>query len=217
MVTWQWLNPLAFRFSGVGIIVRRIPLTSATCIAALIRIPMNVNERRRMRPKMRPPGDPSPPGDLRPWSVGGCGEPSRCPSTSAPSFLIASSQRGQCRRPDGAANLRASDYHKPLPDNSGHARTVSCDHRRCLCPVRTGAGCWRSFRAGKGWRRPWWPFRRRVLGYVARRVDDLASEEAMVRDPGGGVPEVLNETDNSSGAWERSVAANTFRTLMLYP
>jgi hypothetical protein len=131
--------------------------------------------------------------------------------------LIASSQRGQCRRPDGAANLRASDYHKPLPDNSGHARTVSCDHRRCLCPVRTGAGCWRSFRAGKGWRRPWWPFRRRVLGYVARRVDDLASEEAMVRDPGGGVPEVLNETDNSSGAWERSVAANTFRTLMLYP
>ena len=31
-------------------------MTSATCIAALVRTPMNVGERRRMRPMMRPPG-----------------------------------------------------------------------------------------------------------------------------------------------------------------
>jgi hypothetical protein len=36
------------------IAVRRIPLVSVTSIAALIRIPMNADERRQMRPKMRP-------------------------------------------------------------------------------------------------------------------------------------------------------------------
>lgn len=50
------VEPQAFRFSGVGIIVRRVTLTSATCIAALIRTLMNVGERMRMRPKMRPSG-----------------------------------------------------------------------------------------------------------------------------------------------------------------
>ncbi len=49
------VEPQTFRFSGLGIIVRRIPFTSVTCIAALIRILMNIDERRRMRPKMRPP------------------------------------------------------------------------------------------------------------------------------------------------------------------
>lgn len=39
-----------------GIIVRQIPFTSATCVAALIRIPMNVDERRRMRAKAISPG-----------------------------------------------------------------------------------------------------------------------------------------------------------------
>jgi hypothetical protein len=50
------VEPLTFRFSGVGIAVRRIPLTSATCMAALIWTLMNAGERRWMRPKMRPPG-----------------------------------------------------------------------------------------------------------------------------------------------------------------
>jgi hypothetical protein len=50
------IEPPTFRFSEVWITVRRIPLTSTTCIAALIRTPMNAGERRRMRPKMRPPG-----------------------------------------------------------------------------------------------------------------------------------------------------------------
>ena len=36
--------------------VHRILLTSATCIAALNRTRLNADERRRMRPKMRPPG-----------------------------------------------------------------------------------------------------------------------------------------------------------------
>ncbi len=49
-------------------IVRRIPLTSVTCIAALNRTWLNADERRRMRPKMRPPG---PVGSwtrsFRPW------------------------------------------------------------------------------------------------------------------------------------------------------
>lgn len=48
------MEPLTFRFSGLGITVRRIPLTFVTCIAELMRMPMNVDERRRMRPKMRP-------------------------------------------------------------------------------------------------------------------------------------------------------------------
>jgi hypothetical protein len=48
--------PSTFRFSGLGITVRRIPLTSVPCIAALNRTRLNENERRRMRPKMRPPG-----------------------------------------------------------------------------------------------------------------------------------------------------------------
>jgi hypothetical protein len=44
---------MTFRFSGLGIIARRITLTSMTCIFELIRMPMNVNERMRMRPKTR--------------------------------------------------------------------------------------------------------------------------------------------------------------------
>jgi hypothetical protein len=56
MATVQRVGPLTFRFSEVGIIVRRITLRSVTCVAALIRIPMNVDERMRMRPKMRTPG-----------------------------------------------------------------------------------------------------------------------------------------------------------------
>jgi hypothetical protein len=50
------LKPPTFRFSEVWITVRRIPPTFVTCIAAPIRIPLNADERRRMRPKMRPPG-----------------------------------------------------------------------------------------------------------------------------------------------------------------
>jgi hypothetical protein len=45
------VEPPTFRFSEVGIIVHRIPLTSATCIAAWIRTPMNEGERRRMETK----------------------------------------------------------------------------------------------------------------------------------------------------------------------
>ena len=79
-----------FRFSGVGIIVRQIVPAFVTCISALIRIPMNLNERRRMRPTMRPPGHPLPHGDLRPWWVGECGEPDlaapvRLPQVHSPS------------------------------------------------------------------------------------------------------------------------------------
>ncbi len=48
------IEPPTFRFSGLGIIVHRIAHTSATCIAAWIRAPMNVDERMRMRPRMRP-------------------------------------------------------------------------------------------------------------------------------------------------------------------
>jgi hypothetical protein len=50
------VEPPTFRFSGLGIIVHRITLTSVTCIAASIRTSMNVDERIRMRPKTRPPG-----------------------------------------------------------------------------------------------------------------------------------------------------------------
>jgi hypothetical protein len=45
-----------FRFSGVGIIVRRIPLVSAICANTAIRTPMNAGERRWMRPRIRPLG-----------------------------------------------------------------------------------------------------------------------------------------------------------------
>jgi hypothetical protein len=48
------VEPLTFRFSGLGIIVRRIPFTSVTCTVGLMRMSMNLDERRRMRPKMRP-------------------------------------------------------------------------------------------------------------------------------------------------------------------
>ena len=44
------LEPPTFRFSGVGITVRRIPLTSAIWANTSIRTPMNAGERRWMRP-----------------------------------------------------------------------------------------------------------------------------------------------------------------------
>ena len=56
MATRGGVEPPTFRFSGVWITVRRIPLTSVTCIAALNRTRLNADERRRTRPKMRPPG-----------------------------------------------------------------------------------------------------------------------------------------------------------------
>jgi hypothetical protein len=40
--------PSTFRFPGLAITVRRIALTSGICIAALIRMLMNGDERRRM-------------------------------------------------------------------------------------------------------------------------------------------------------------------------
>ena len=51
-------EPLTFRFSEVWIIIHQITLTSVTCTAALIRIPINVDERRRMRPRMSPRSRP---------------------------------------------------------------------------------------------------------------------------------------------------------------
>jgi hypothetical protein len=50
MVARGGVEPPTFRFSGVGITVRRIPLTSAICANASIRTPMNAGERRWMRP-----------------------------------------------------------------------------------------------------------------------------------------------------------------------
>jgi hypothetical protein len=48
-------NP-TFRFSGLGTIVRPIPLTCAICANTSIRTLMNAGERRWVRPKMRPRG-----------------------------------------------------------------------------------------------------------------------------------------------------------------
>jgi hypothetical protein len=56
MVAVRGVAPPTFRFSGVGIIVHRVPFTFVTCTVVLMRMPMNLDERRRMRPKMRPPG-----------------------------------------------------------------------------------------------------------------------------------------------------------------
>jgi hypothetical protein len=50
------VGPPTFRFSGLGITVRPIPLTFVTCIAEINRTRLNADERRRMRPRMRPPG-----------------------------------------------------------------------------------------------------------------------------------------------------------------
>jgi hypothetical protein len=36
--------------------VRRVLFAFVTCTVVLMRMPMNLDERRRMRPKMRPPG-----------------------------------------------------------------------------------------------------------------------------------------------------------------
>jgi hypothetical protein len=56
VVARSGVEPPTFRFSGLGITVRRTPLTSVTCIAALTRTLVNADEYMRMRPKMRPPG-----------------------------------------------------------------------------------------------------------------------------------------------------------------
>ena len=61
------VEPSTFRFSGLGTRVRQALPASVTCIAALIRTPLDTNERTRMRPKMSPPGLPLPRRDLRPW------------------------------------------------------------------------------------------------------------------------------------------------------
>jgi hypothetical protein len=68
-VTRGIVEPPTFRFSGVGITVRRIPLTSAICANTLIRTPMNRGERRWMRPKTRPPGTSCLEQTLRSWGV----------------------------------------------------------------------------------------------------------------------------------------------------
>jgi hypothetical protein len=49
------VKPSTFRFSGLGMRVRRDLHPSVTWVAALIRTPLNADEHMRMRPKMSPP------------------------------------------------------------------------------------------------------------------------------------------------------------------
>jgi len=56
MVARGGIEPPTFRFSGLGMRVHQALRASVTCIDALIRTPVNPDERMRMRPKMSPPG-----------------------------------------------------------------------------------------------------------------------------------------------------------------
>jgi hypothetical protein len=53
---WAGTRRTDLPISGIRIIVHRMPLTSAICANKSIRTLMNADERRWMRPKIRPPG-----------------------------------------------------------------------------------------------------------------------------------------------------------------
>lgn len=55
MVDKNGVEPLTFRFSGLGTRVRQALPASVTCTAALIRTLLNADECTRMRPEMSPP------------------------------------------------------------------------------------------------------------------------------------------------------------------